>query len=107
MLVSTVFIAVIAVLASGIMQVSAEAHRDARAQSIADLAALAVAAGDPSGARDLVVRGGARIVMVRVSAGGRATVTVSIDRTHATASAEPSSLGPDPQSERGSSEMSH
>lgn len=107
MLVSALFIGVIALLGSGIMRISAEAHRDARAQSIADLAALAVAGGDPSGARDLVARSGARVVRVGVSDDGRATVTVSIDGTDATASAAQSWPPVDPASERGSSDVSH
>ena len=104
---SALFIAVIALLGSGVLRVSAEAHRDARTQSIADLAALPAAGADPSGARELVSLYGARVERVDVSDNGRVTVTVSLDGTEATASAEQSPSPADPGSERGSFDVSH
>ena len=72
----------------GVARVAEVAHRDARAQAVADVVALTGAGQGEETGRRVAGQMGAAVVRLATSVQGRVTVTVRVDGTEATASAE-------------------
>lgn len=81
-------IAIAAMALAGLVGETRVAHTEARAQSIADLAALA-GVHDQTAAFTVARRSGAQMVSIVAGRDGRVTVTVSLDDVVAVASAQP------------------
>ena len=74
--------------ALGVVHVAEVAHGDARAQAVADVVALTGAGQGEETGRRVAGQMGAAVVRLATSVQGRVTVTVRVDGTEATASAE-------------------
>ena len=84
---------VTALLAVGLGRLGGAAVTQARADAVADLAALAAVTGDDAGARRVAVAAGAAVVQVDVGPAGRRTVTVRLGASTAVAAASPAADG--------------
>jgi hypothetical protein len=78
-------VAVVAVLAIGLARLGAAAHERGRAQSVADVAALAAAAHGPAAGQRVARANGAGSIRIAAGDGATAHVTLQVGRAGATA----------------------